>query len=207
MHNLKPMEIERRSFEIIEKEIDKDYFNLISDEMKPVILRVIHATADFDFLYNLKFTENFFKKAVEALKRGCTILTDVKMIEAGISKKSNLSIRCYMSSKDVIDYAQNNGITRAQASMILHAKEADNGLIVIGNAPTALFQVIKMVRNKEINPAAIIGVPVGFVGAEESKKELSKLENIEYITALGRKGGTPVAVAIVNALLKNIAKN
>ncbi len=206
MHNLQPMEIENKSFEIIESEIDKDYFNLIPDELKPIIIRVIHATADFDFLYNIKFTKNFVKKSLDALKNSCTILTDVKMIEVGISKnfceKFGVKVKCYMSSDDVIEYAKKNKITRAKAAMILHGKEADNGIIAIGNAPTALFQAIEMIKNKEISPASIIGVPVGFVGAEESKDELTKLQDIEYITSLGRKGGTPVAVAIINALLR-----
>ena len=206
MHNLQPMEIENKSFEIIESEIDKDYFNLIPDELKPIIIRVIHATADFDFLYNIKFTKNFVKKSLDALKNSCTILTDVKMIEVGISKnfceKFGVKVKCYMSSDDVIEYAKKNKITRAKAAMILHGKEANNGIIAIGNAPTALFQTIEMVKNKEISPASIIGVPVGFVGAEESKDELTKLQDIEYITTLGRKGGTPVAVAIINALLR-----
>ena len=209
MHNLQPLDIENKSFEIIKEEIDEDYFSLIIEELKPVIVRVIHATADFDFLYNIKFTENFFKKATEALKNGCTILTDVKMIEAGISKnyceKFGIKIKCYMSSEDVIEYAKKNKITRAKAALLLHGKEADNGIIAIGNAPTALFQAIEMVKNGEIKPNVIIGVPVGFVGAEESKNELTKLNNVEYITSLGRKGGTPVAVAIINALLKIIS--
>jgi len=206
MHNMQPLDIENRSFEIIKEEIDENYFNLLPENIKPVIIRVIHATADFDFLYNIKFTERFVENALNALKNGCTILTDVKMIEAGISKnyceKFGVNVKCYMSSEDVINYARENKITRAKASMILHAKEADNGIIAIGNAPTALFQVIEMIKNGEISPAAIIGVPVGFVGAEESKDELTRLNNVEYITALGRKGGTPVAVAIINALFR-----
>ncbi len=204
---MKPEEIENKSFEIILNEIDKDYFNLIPDNMKPVVIRVIHATADFDFLYNLKFTENFYDTAINSLKKGCVILTDVEMVKTGISKflceKFGIDVRCYMSSNDVIEYAKNNSITRAKASMILHAKEADNGIIVIGNAPTSLFQVIELIKSSKINPSAIVGVPVGFVGAEESKNELRKL-NIPHITAVGRKGGTPVAVAIINALLNSI---
>ncbi len=204
---MKPFEIEEKSFQIIKNEVDLEYFNLIPDDMKPVVIRVIHATADFDFLYNLKWSEDFFERSINALKNGCTILTDVEMIKAGISKnlcnKFGVKINCYMSAEDVINYAKENGITRARASILLHGEEANDGIIVVGNAPTALFTTMELIEKSKIKPTSIVGVPVGFVGAEESKNELYK-KNLTYITSLGRKGGTPVAVAIINALLRLI---
>ena len=203
-----PVEIENRSFEIIKSEVNKEKFDNIPDELKSVIVRIIHSTADFDFLDIVKFSDNFYHSATNALKKGCNILTDIKMVKYGISSrltgKFGNKTETFIDTEDVINLAKNENITRSIAAMRLHGKWADNGLIVIGNAPTALFEILSLIEQGQISPAAVIGVPVGFVGASESKDALIKFGGIPYLTATGRKGGTPVAVAAVNALLKLI---
>jgi precorrin-8X/cobalt-precorrin-8 methylmutase len=205
---LQPEKIEERSFEIIKEEVDKEKFSQVPDDLKDVIVRVIHATADFDFLDNIKFSDDFYLAAINALKNGCFILTDIKMVKYGISKfyakKFNIEVDSFIDSPDVIDFARANNISRSMAALRLHGKKANNGLIVIGNAPTALFETMSLIDNGEISPAAVVGVPVGFVGAAESKERLFNFNKVPFITALGRKGGTPVAVAIVNALLRKL---
>ena len=201
-----PTKIENKSFEIIKKEADETKFNKISKNMQNVIVRVIHSTADFEFLDLIKFSEDFYETAVKAIKSGCNILTDIKMVKYGISRKYTEKfgneVETYIDSKDVLTLAKKENITRAMASMRLYGQWADNGLIVIGNAPTALFEVMDLIDKNKISPKAIVGVPVGFVGAAESKDALDNFGKVPYITSWGRKGGTPVAVAIINAIMK-----
>jgi precorrin-8X/cobalt-precorrin-8 methylmutase len=205
---LDPMRIESRSFEIIREEADKNKFRNIPENMKDVVVRVIHSTADFDFLDTIKFSEDFHERAVNALKKECFILTDIKMVKYGISQvycqKYNIITESFIDSDDVVAYAKERGISRSMSALRLHGKKADNGLIVIGNAPTALFETMSLIKKGSISPAAVIGVPVGFVGAAESKEALYNFNKVPFITALGRKGGTPVAVSIVNALLRQL---
>ncbi len=211
MQIVKPMEIENKSFEIIKSEIPKEKLNKIPNEMLNVVVRVIHATADFDFVDILRYSDDFYTSAVSALENGCNIITDIKMVKYGISqnmcKEFGIKVETYIDNPEVVKLAKQEKITRSIAAMRLFAPLADNGLIVIGNAPTALFEIIDMHKKGIINPAAVVGVPVGFVGAAESKELLIDYNKLPYITSTGRKGGTPVAVAIVNALLKNIKKN
>ncbi len=208
MNIKEPVAIENRSFEIIREEADIEKFNKIPEAMKSIVVRIIHSTADFDFLDIVKFSDDFYEKAVKALKNGCNILTDIKMVKYGISPKFigkfGNKVDTFIDSEDVINLASDEGITRSIAAMRLYGKWADNGVIVIGNAPTALFEVISLIEKGDIKPAAVVGVPVGFVGAAESKDALVEFNKVPYLTALGRKGGTPVAVATVNALLKSI---
>lgn len=208
MRILQPENIEQRSFDIIKSELDREKFSKIPEEMQDIIVRVIHSTADFDFLNIIRFSEDFFLRAITALRNKAFILTDIKMVKYGISRfytdKFNIKVDSFIDNEEVIKFAKTNKISRSMAAMRLFGKMADNGLIVIGNAPTALFEVVSLIEKGEISPAAIIGVPVGFVGAAESKDELIKFNKIPYITSTGRKGGTPVAVAIVNALLRKI---
>ena len=208
MRIVKPENIEQRSFEIIRSEVDKEKFSKIPEEMQDVIVRVIHSTADFDFIDTIRFSEDFFSKATNSLKSGAFILTDIKMVKYGISRaytdKFNIEVDSFIDNENVVNYAKSNKISRSMAAMRLFGKKADNGLIVIGNAPTALFETISLIEKGAISPAAVIGVPVGFVGAAESKDELIEFNKVPYITTIGRKGGTPVAVSIVNALLRKI---
>jgi precorrin-8X/cobalt-precorrin-8 methylmutase len=206
---INPEAIESESFRIIETELEemkaKPQF---SPEEFTVLVRVIHATADFDFAKNTVFHPEAVKSGVNAIKRGENVVVDVEMIKAGINK-SGLSefggeVLSFMSDEDVAQKAKELGITRAICSMRKAADVCPRGVFAIGNAPTALFELIRLVRNMELFPSLVIGVPVGFVSAVEAKEEALKLcgFGVPYIVARGRKGGTPVAVAAMNALIR-----
>ncbi len=195
-----PSEIEKRSFEIIESELKAR----IPDEIKPIVLRVIHTTADFDFADNLKFSENAVKHALEAIKSGVTIVTDTNMARAGINRAAleKLGCRavCFMADEDVAKTASQRGITRAAASVEKAARQGFPVIYAVGNAPTALIEICESAARGEFSPALVIGAPVGFVNVIQSKEMLVNTR-LPYIAAMGRKGGSTVAAAIVNALL------
>ena len=200
-----PMEIEKRSMEIIESGLPKG----IPEENKAVVKRVIHCTADFDYAENLAFSKDAVQKALSALKEGCDIITDTQMALAGINKaaasKLGCRIHCFMSDPDVAEKAKELGCTRAAISME-KAKNLDKPLIfVIGNAPTALLKLREFIDAGEIAPLLVIGVPVGFVNVVESKNAIMET-NVPYIISKGRKGGSNVAAAIVNALMYQITR-
>ena len=197
-------DIEKRSFDIIESEIGGHSY----DEYQWVIVRrVIHATADFDFAKSGKIL--FHKRAIEsafnALQRRCTIVTDVDMVNAAISKKSmaDLGVRavCYISNPTVAEQARKLGKTRSETAMRSAANDMDGGIVAIGNAPTALHEVITMIKEGITQPALVVGIPVGFVSATESKEELARMDDVPFITNSGRKGGSPVVSSILNALM------
>lgn len=202
-----PMDIEKRSMEIIESELgDID----ISEENKTILKRVIHTTADFDYANNLIFSENVVANAREIMKKGCDIVTDTNMVKAGINKaasaKLGIDIFCFMSDDDVAEEAKARGITRAAVSMEKSARSIIRPCIyAIGNAPTALLTINRLIDERQIKPALIIAVPVGFVNVVESKELIIK-GNTPYIAARGRKGGSNVAAAIVNALMYGVAR-
>lgn len=195
-----PGDIEKRSFEIIESELRAQ----IPDEVKPIVLRVIHTTADFDFAENLKFSENAVKHALEAIKNGVTIVTDTNMARAGINRaaleKLGCKAVCFMADEDVAKTASQRGITRAAASVEKAAHLASPVIYAVGNAPTALIEICELAARGEFTPALVIGAPVGFVNVIQSKEMLVNT-HLPYIAAMGRKGGSTVAAAIVNALL------
>ncbi|MDY4599693.1 MAG: precorrin-8X methylmutase, partial [Candidatus Faecousia sp.] len=174
-----------------------------------VIKRVIHTTADFDYVQNLVFSEHAVSKGIEALKNGCDIVTDTQMARAGINKTilSKLSgqVHCFMSDPDVAAEAKERGITRAIVSMERAAKLPKPCIFAIGNAPTALISLHEQIQAGKLNPALIIGVPVGFVNVVESK-ELIIASDVPHIVARGRKGGSNVAAAICNAMLYQILR-
>ncbi len=202
---VEPHNIEKRSFEIIQEELGD---LKLPEEKEPIIKRVIHTTADFDYLNNLIFSENAIKKAKEALKSGATIVTDTNMVLAGINKKTasnyGVSVKCFMADEDVFREAEERGETRATVSMERASKINGPVILAIGNAPTALIKIYEMIKSEKFKPELIIGVPVGFVNVVEAKELIMSLENIEYIVAKGRKGGSNVAAAICNALLYNL---
>lgn len=200
LQNVLPGEIEKRSFELIEKELTRELDPL----QKPVIKRVIHTTADFSYQDSLCFSEQVIEKAMEAIKNGAVIITDTNMAKAGVNKKAlqdfGGTVHCFMAEDDVAKEAKEYGTTRAVASMNKAAREYKNAIFAIGNAPTALIRLYELIKEEKINPALVIGVPVGFVNVVESK-ELIMTADVPYIVAKGRKGGSNVAASICNALL------
>ncbi len=198
---LDPEKIESRSFAIIEEEMGPHTF---TPEQWIVVRRIVHASADFDLGRSVLFHPGAIDSAVAAIRSGCAIVTDVQMLQAGINKTLASSfgnrIQCMIGNRDVARRAKAAGVTRAIMSMRKARRQIHGGIVAIGNAPTALLEVIRMVREEGLKPALVVGVPVGFVSAAESKEELAKLD-IPHITNRGRKGGTPVGVATLNALL------
>jgi precorrin-8X/cobalt-precorrin-8 methylmutase len=209
MQTRKGQEIEDESMQIIENEIGSHSYN----EMEwPIVRRIIHSTADFDFARENKllFHKDAISNGINALKNGCSIVTDVNGV-IGLMNKQNPKdfgndLICNISDPSLMESAKKVGKTRAQMSMRVAEKEIDGGIVVVGNAPTALLEVMEMVREGLVKPALVVGMPVGFVSAVESKDELSKTE-IPFITNIGRKGGSPCASAIINALYKLLRQN
>ena len=202
-----PMDIEKRSMEIISETLGS---RVLDPENEAVIKRVIHSTADFDFADTLTFSEHAVSKGIEALRSGCDIVTDTQMAKAGINKRVLASlggeVHCFMSDPDVAEEAKARGITRAAVSMEKAAKLSKPCIYAIGNAPTALFALRELIDSGQLNAALIIAVPVGFVNVVESK-ELIIASSVAYIAARGRKGGSPVAAAICNAMLYQIRRD
>ncbi len=201
LDNVSPQEIESRSFEIITEELG-DTPLVPGTEM--IVKRCIHTSADFDYARNLCFSEGAVEKAREALRGGVSIVTDTQMAKAGISKK-NLTrlggqVHCFMSDEDVAQAARENGTTRAVASMDKAAALGETFIFAIGNAPTALIRLYELIQEGKLNPALVIGVPVGFVNVVQSK-ELMMETDVPWIVARGRKGGSNIAACICNALI------
>ena len=203
---LKPMDIEARSFEIITELLGD---RKLDPENALVIKRAIHTTADFDYADNLVFSPHAVQKGIEALKAGCDIVTDTQMARAGINKtilsKLGGQVHCFMSDADVAAEAKERGVTRAIFSMEKAAQLPGKCIFAIGNAPTALIALHGLIEEGKLDPALIIGVPVGFVNVVESK-ELFLDSPVPHIIARGRKGGSNVAAAICNALLYQILR-
>ncbi|MDO4518908.1 MAG: precorrin-8X methylmutase [Eubacteriales bacterium] len=201
LENVKPMEIEGRSFEIITEELG-DTPLIPGTEL--IVKRCIHTSADFDYAKNLCFSENAVQRAIEAIKNGACIVTDTQMAKAGINKKAlaryNGEVYCFMSDEDVAEIAKKNGTTRATASMDKAATLEKPLIFAIGNAPTALVRLYELIQEQKLKPELIIGVPVGFVNVVQSK-ELIMETDTPYIIARGRKGGSNIAACICNALL------
>lgn len=201
LENVLPRDIEKRSFEIITKELEG---RIPEDEKAPVIKRVIHTSADFDYANTLCFSENVVENTLKAIKNGACIVTDTQMGKSGINKKSLAKfggeVYCFMSDEDIAKTAKENGTTRATASMDKASLLERQVIFAIGNAPTALVRLYELIQEGKINPALIIAVPVGFVNVVQSKELIMSLA-VPYIVARGRKGGSNVAAAICNALL------
>lgn len=204
LENVKPREIETRSFEIITQELGD---RKLPEDQELIIKRCIHTSADFDYADNLCFSENAVKKAMDAIKGGACIVTDTQMAKSGINKRALAryggEVFCFMSDEDVAAQAKENGTTRATASMDKAASLKQPLIFAIGNAPTALVRLYELIEEKKIRPELIIGVPVGFVNVVQSK-ELIMQTDVPYIVARGRKGGSNIAACIVNALLYKI---
>ncbi len=198
---MKPNEIESLSFKIIDGEAGDHGFE---PDKWQIVRRMIHTTADFDYIKTVRFHPKAVKAGINAIKSGCRIITDTNMAKTGI-RKGELSlfkgtVHCFIADSDVAKRSADEGITRAEASVDKAFDSDKNGIYVVGNAPTALFRLIKLVKEKKAAPDLVIGVPVGFVNAKESKDALMELD-IPFISNKGRKGGSNLAAAIVNALL------
>ena len=198
---MKPMEIERRSFEIITQELGE---RKLDPEFELVVKRVIHTTADFDYYENLCFSEHAVLRMMDAIRAGCDVITDTTMAQSGINKKILAQFggqaRCFIGDEDVAEEAKARGVTRSLVSMEKAARLNKPLIFAIGNAPTALFSICDLMRAGKLKPEMIIGVPVGFVNVVEAKEEVMRTAQ-NYIVARGRKGGSNVAAAIVNAVL------
>lgn len=209
-HN-RPADIERTSMGIISEELARRGIVLPEDQA-PVIRRVIHTTADFDYAESLQFTAGAVEQGIRALARGTAIITDTNMARAGVSKpgleRLGGRVDCFMADPAVAEEARRLGTTRAVAAMGKAAREYPGAVLAVGNAPTALFEIARQIRENGFRPALVIGVPVGFVNVVEAKEEILALcrrTGVPAIVALGRKGGSNVAAAICNALIYSAA--
>ena len=204
--HVKPMDIEKRSMEIIGQELEEMGITLPEDKAH-IIKRVIHTSADFDYAQTLTFSEDALESAREALLQGATIITDTRMAWSGINKRSleKLGGQAYnfISDEDVAEAARKKGCTRSAASIDKAAKLEGPLIFAVGNAPTALIRLYELIKEEKIAPALIIGVPVGFVNVVQAKELIMESE-VPYIVARGRKGGSNVAAAICNALLYDL---
>ena len=203
LEQVRPADIEKRSFEIITEELED---RVLLPGTEPIVKRCIHTSADFDYADNLVFSDHAVDRALDAVRRGASIVTDTQMARAGINKKRLAryggEVHCFMSDEDVAETARLNGTTRAAACMDKAAELYGNERLIfaVGNAPTALVRLYELVNEGVLRPELIIGVPVGFVNVVQSKELLLGLKDTPYIVARGRKGGSNIAACICNAL-------
>ncbi len=197
---MKPQQIEDLSFKIIEEEAGDHGFD---QDHWPVVRRMIHTSADFEYIRTVRFHPDAVQTGVQAIQNGCCIFTDTNMARVGIRKKEIASfggrVDCLMADETVAQKAAAGGTTRALAAVDLACEKMEGAIYVVGNAPTALLRLMELIDAKKAAPALVVGVPVGFVNAAESKDLLLKMD-IPYITNTGRKGGSNIAAAIINAL-------
>ena len=204
----KPMEIENRSMEIIAPHLQG--LNLSEDQVK-VYSRIIHAAGDVEYAPIIRLHPELIDSARKALEKCCNIYTDVEMVRTGINKRKLAAfggqVFCKVADPEIAKVAKEQGITRSMAAMRSFGQDMNGAIIAIGNAPTALFEVLRMVEEENLRPAAIVGIPVGFVGAADSKAELAANTLVPYATVEGTKGGSPIAAAVVNAIMYIIDNN
>ena len=202
MNHLSPQDIEAESMRIIDREAGSHSF---SEDEWTIVRRIIHATADFEVMKTIRFHPQAIAAGIAAMKQGNPVYTDTQMLKAAIGGKLQeqygCSAVCLVADDEVQRVSKASGITRSAAAMQAAAATLQGGVVAIGNAPTALFEAIRLCREGVMSPSLIIGMPVGFVGAAESKQALLE-SGLVSITMLGRKGGTPAAVATINALMQ-----
>lgn len=203
---IEPGQIEARSFEIITEILGDKTFPA---EQQGIIKRVIHTSADFDYAGNLVFGHGAVGSGVAALKAGCTVVTDTRMAFSGINQKNldklGAAKACFIDDPQVAAGAKAGGVTRAAIAMELAARDEKNRIFAVGNAPTALLALRELIMAGKLSPALVVGVPVGFVNVVEAKELFMELD-VPYIVAKGRKGGSNVAAAIINALMLEALK-
>ena len=191
-------DIATRSRKIVKSLIDEKTQHLKPEE-RSIIERIVHSTADPEYAEITRISDDFVDSSLESIQSGGDILTDITMVKAGINGYSG-NIKCYINHEKTLKIAKKEEITRAAAAMRVAAVEGFNGIVVIGNSPTALFEALKLIKNNYMDAKSVIGVPVGFVAAAESKEALEETD-IPYLITRGPKGGTPVAVAAINSLI------
>lgn len=200
-----PMAIENRSMELIAPHLAELH---LDERATKLYSRLIHASGDVGYAPITRVHPEAIDRAIEALKAGAHIYTDVEMVRTGINKKKLASfggeVHCLVADPEIAAEAKELGITRSMVAMRKFGNALDGSIVAIGNAPTALFEVLRLVREEGIRPACIVGIPVGFVGAAESKAELAENGIVPYITVEGTKGGSPIAAAAINALMYTI---
>ncbi|MGG7619158.1 precorrin-8X methylmutase [Robertmurraya sp. GLU-23] len=197
---VQPEEIEGISFQMIDDEVGEHNY---TPEQYRVVQRVIHASADFELGKSLLFHPKAMEAGIQAIRSGKRVVADVQMVQSGVNKtrieKFGGEVNVYISDPDVMKEAKRLNTTRAIIATRKAIKEAEGGIFAIGNAPTALLELIRLIKEEDAKPGLIIGLPVGFVSAAESKEELAKLD-VPFITNIGRKGGSTVTVAALNAI-------
>ncbi|MGD9325560.1 MAG: precorrin-8X methylmutase [Desulfobacterales bacterium] len=197
---MKPDEIERSSFQIIDQEAGSHHY---TEQQWSIVRRIIHTTADFEFKDLVRFHPDAISAGIEAIRNGKMIVTDTNMARVGIRKKESEQfgghVKCYINDPLIHEKAAATGGTRAKAAVDMAVSDMKDGIYVVGNAPTALLRLIELVGEEKAHPALIIGLPVGFVNAAESKAALMEMD-YPYISNVGRKGGSNVAASVVNAL-------
>lgn len=198
----KPMAIENRSMEIIAPHLAG--LNLSPEAVK-VYSRIIHAAGDVEYAPIIRMSDDAIASGMKALAAGCDVYTDVEMVRTGINKRKLASFggeaHCLIADPEIAATAKELGITRSMAAMRKFGQQLNGNIVAIGNAPTALFEVLRLVKEEGVRPACIVGIPVGFVGAADSKAALAGNGQIPYITVEGTKGGSPIAAAAVNAMM------
>ncbi len=198
---MKPKEIENLSFSIIDKEAGPHGFSM---EAWSIVRRMIHTSADFEYMKSVCFYKDAIEKGIKALRSGKNIITDTEMVRSGIRKKSVQQFGgntiCLIGDEKVSEESKRSGTTRSLEAVNLSIDQMEGGIYAIGNAPTALMRLIELIREKQAKPALVLGFPVGFVNATESKALLKELD-YPYITNIGRKGGSNIAASVVNALI------
>ncbi|MDI3536571.1 MAG: precorrin-8X/cobalt-precorrin-8 methylmutase [Eubacteriaceae bacterium] len=201
-----PREIEERSFEIITEELGDKVF---PEEIAPIVKRIIHTTADFEYADLLEFCNDGYAQGMEALKKGKKIYADTRMIQVAVNKKAladhGIEIVNYVHEPDVMKEAKERGVTRSTVAIEKALADDSVGIFAIGNAPTALYTLIERIKSGSAKPDLIIGAPIGFVGAAESKQALDAIDS-PYVRINGRKGGSPVVAAILNAMLYQLGR-
>jgi precorrin-8X/cobalt-precorrin-8 methylmutase len=197
---MKPSEIETLSFQIIDAEAGEHAF---TPEEWQIVRRMIHTSADFEYMQSIRFHPQAISAGIQAIRTGKTIFTDTQMARSGIRKTEirhfGGQVECLITDETVTAMAAKSGTTRALAAVEAAADEMEGGIYVVGNAPTALLKLIELIRLHQARPALVIGLPVGFVNAAESKAELVTMD-YPWISNVGRKGGSNLAAAVVNAL-------
>lgn len=203
-----PMEIENKSMEIIAPYLADLKLN---DEETKVYSRIIHAAGDVEYAPIIKLHPEAISAGKKAIQSGCNIYTDVEMVRTGINKRKLATfggeVFCRVAEPEIIALAKEKGITRSMAAMQSFGKDLNGAIVAVGNAPTALYEVLRMMKEEEIRPALIVGIPVGFVGAADSKEALATNTLVPYVTVEGTKGGSPIAASVINAIMYIIDNN